>query len=58
MEESTLKELENYDYLVSRPCSDCTETKYGVSETGSSHVGLRESVILSHWKGAYAEAFN
>jgi len=34
------------------------ETKYGVSETGSSHVGLTESVILNHWKGAYAEAFN
>jgi len=34
------------------------ETKYGVSETGSSHVGLTESVILNHWKGVYAEAFN
>ena len=34
------------------------ETKFCVSETGSSHVGLTECVILSHWKGAYAEAFN
>jgi hypothetical protein len=34
------------------------ETKYSVSETGSSHMGLTESVILSHWKDAYAEVFN
>jgi hypothetical protein len=34
------------------------ETNYGVSETGSSCVGLTESVILNHWKGAYAEGFN
>ena len=34
------------------------ETKYRVSETGASRVGLTESAILNHWKGAHAEAFN
>lgn len=34
------------------------ETKYGVSETGSCHMGLTESVTLDHWKGVYTVAFN
>lgn len=40
------------------PAQTVFETKYGVSETGASHVGLTESVILNNWKDAYAEAFN